>query len=47
MEAKRTNLDLDLYYAKEFADIDEVIRKRLSKKKDKGHCPPSRPAGNG
>jgi len=36
MEIKRTKLDLGLYYSSEFADIDEVIRKRLNKKKDKG-----------
>lgn len=36
MEIKRAKLDLDLFYAKEFADIHEVIRKRLNKKKDKG-----------
>lgn len=36
MEIKRTKLDLDLFYEDDFKAIDEVIRKRLSKKNDKG-----------
>jgi len=36
MEIKRTNLDLDLYYEDDFITTDEVIRKRLNKKNDKG-----------
>ncbi len=36
MEIKRTKLDLDLYYNSDFDVIDELIRKRLNKKKDKG-----------
>jgi hypothetical protein len=36
MEIKRTQLDLDLFYADDFKDIDERVRKRLTKKKDKG-----------
>ncbi len=36
MEIKRTRLDLDLFYGEEFKETDELIRKRLSKKNDKG-----------
>lgn len=36
MEIKRTKLDLDLFYEDDFKEIDEIIRKRLSTKKDKG-----------
>jgi len=36
MEIKRTKLDLDLFYAVDFIETDELIRKRLGKKKDKG-----------
>lgn len=36
MEIKRTKLDLDLYYEDDFKTIDETIRTRLNKKKDKG-----------
>ena len=36
MEIKRTKLDLDLFYEDDFKETDEIIRKRLSKKKDKG-----------
>jgi len=36
MEIKRTKLDLDLFYEDDFKEIDETIRKRLSKKNDKG-----------
>jgi ATPase family associated with various cellular activities (AAA) len=36
MEIKRTRLDLDLYYEDDFAGIDEIIRKRLNKKNDRG-----------
>ncbi len=36
MEVKRTKLDLDLFYEDDFRETDEVIRKRLSKKNDKG-----------
>ncbi len=36
MEIKRTKLDLDLFYEDDFKEVDEVIRQRLSKKKDKG-----------
>ena len=36
MEIKRTKLDLDLFYEDDFKEIDEVIRKRLNKKDDKG-----------
>ena len=36
MEIKRTKLDLDLYYEDDFKGVDEVIRKRLSQKNDKG-----------
>ena len=36
MDIKKTRLDLGLYYADDFVEIDHLIRKRLSKKEDKG-----------
>ena len=36
MEIKRTKLDLDLFYQDDFRDTDELIRRRLRQKKDKG-----------
>lgn len=36
MEVKKTNLNLDLYYEDDFKPVDEVIRKQLSKKNNKG-----------
>ena len=36
MEIKRTKLDLDLFYENDFKETDEIIRKRLNKKNDKG-----------
>jgi len=36
MEIKRTKLDLDLFYEDDFKETDELIRKRLSQKNDKG-----------
>jgi hypothetical protein len=36
MEIKRTKLDLNLFYEDDFKEVDEIIRKRLSKKNDKG-----------
>lgn len=36
MEIKRTRLDLDLFYEDDFKETDEVIRKRLGQKNDKG-----------
>lgn len=36
MEIKRTKLDLDLYYEDDFISTDELIRKRLNQKNDKG-----------
>jgi MoxR-like ATPase len=36
MEIKRTKLDLDLYYEDDFIETDEIIRKRLNQKNDKG-----------
>lgn len=36
MEIKRTKLDLTLFYEDDFKETDEVIRKRLSQKNDKG-----------
>ncbi len=36
MEVKKTRLNLDLYYEDDFKEIDEIIRKRLNTKKDKG-----------
>lgn len=36
MEIKRTKLDIDLFYGDDFKEIDETIRNRLNKAKDKG-----------
>ncbi|MFT3825810.1 MAG: AAA family ATPase [Chitinophagaceae bacterium] len=36
MEIKRTGLDVDLFFEDDFKPVDETIRKRLNKKKDKG-----------
>ena len=36
MEIKRTKLDLDLFYEDDFRETDELIQKRLRRKKDKG-----------
>lgn len=36
MEIKRSRLDIDLYYDDDFKPVDELIRKRLNKKADKG-----------
>lgn len=36
MEIKRTKLDIDLFYEDDFKETDELIRKRLRKKNDKG-----------
>lgn len=36
MEIKRSKLDIDLYYEDDFKEVDELIRRRLSKKGDKG-----------
>jgi hypothetical protein len=36
MEIKRTSLNLDLFYEDDFKEVDEVIRKRLNNKNDKG-----------
>ncbi len=36
MEIKRTKLDLDLFYDDDFKEVDELIRKRISQKNDKG-----------
>ncbi len=36
MEIKRTRLNLDLFYPDDFKETDELIRKRLRQKKDKG-----------
>jgi hypothetical protein len=36
MEIKRTKLDLDLFYEDDFKETDEIIRKRLNQKNDKG-----------
>ena len=36
MEIKRTKLDLDLFYEDDFKEVDELIRKRLRQKDDKG-----------
>jgi hypothetical protein len=35
-EVKRTRLDLGLFYGEDFKETDELIRKRLNKKDDKG-----------
>jgi hypothetical protein len=36
VEIRRTKLDLDLHYEDDFLPIDEIIRKRLAKRRDKG-----------
>lgn len=36
MEIKRTKLDINLFYEDDFKETDELIRKRLNQKKDKG-----------
>lgn len=36
MEIKRTRLDVGLFYGEDFKAVDELVRKRLNKKKDKG-----------
>jgi hypothetical protein len=36
MEIKRTSLDLGLFYEDDFKEVDELIRKRLNQKDDKG-----------
>jgi hypothetical protein len=36
MEIKRTGLNVDLFYEDDFKEVDEVIRKRLNRKNDKG-----------
>ena len=36
MDIKKTRLDLGLYYEDDFAEVDNLIRKRLNKKDDKG-----------
>ncbi len=36
METKRTKLDLDLFYEDDFKAVDDIIRRRLNQKKDKG-----------
>lgn len=36
MEIKKTRLDIGLYYEDDFAPVDDVIRKRLNRKNDKG-----------
>jgi hypothetical protein len=36
MEIKRTKLDLDLFYESDFKETDDLIRKRLHQKNDKG-----------
>ncbi len=36
MEIKKTRLDIDLYYDDDFKEVDELIRKRLNTKEDKG-----------
>jgi hypothetical protein len=36
MEIKRTKLDLDLFYEDGIVEVDELIRKRLNKRNDKG-----------
>jgi hypothetical protein len=36
MDINKTKLDTNLFYEDDFAAVDEVIRKRLNKKKDKG-----------
>jgi SpoVK/Ycf46/Vps4 family AAA+-type ATPase len=36
MEIKKTKLDLDLFYEDNFGETDQLIRKRLAQKKDRG-----------
>jgi hypothetical protein len=36
MEIKRTKLELDLFYNRDFIEVDQHIRTRLSRKEDKG-----------
>jgi hypothetical protein len=36
MEINRTKLDIELYYEDDFAVVDELIKQRLNKQKDKG-----------
>jgi ATPase family associated with various cellular activities (AAA) len=36
MEIKRSKLDLDLFYEEDFKETNEIIQKRLNRKKDKG-----------
>lgn len=36
MEIKRTKLDIGLFYEDDFSETDEIIRRRLNKKNDKG-----------
>lgn len=36
MEIKRTKLDLDLFYEDDFREVDDLIRKRIGQKNDKG-----------
>jgi hypothetical protein len=36
MEIKKTKLDLSLFYEDDFKEVDELIRKRLAQKNDKG-----------
>jgi hypothetical protein len=36
MEIKRTKLDLDLFYEDDFKETDDIIRRRLNQKMDKG-----------
>lgn len=36
MEIKRSKLDVDLFYEDDFKEVDELIRKRLNSKNDKG-----------
>src|SRR5437763_7901676 len=36
MEIKKTKIDLDLFYADEFKEVNSVINKRLQQKNDKG-----------
>jgi len=36
MEISRTKLDIDLFYEDDFKEVDQIIRNRLNRKKDKG-----------
>lgn len=36
MDVKRNKLDIDLFYEDDFKEVDQLIRKRLNRKKDKG-----------